>query len=154
MGQFRETVRQVELTAAGGAAPVLSTWDAPCMIPFRNMTVVITSRGADWPANDLDWEVFYTYRWASGAPFAADSVPGPGISKGSGTFAGAGQVYSVAYEDASFLPSNMRVNPTRPPSLDKSGFAGAAIVCELTNKKASAITVFVSFISETINDIV
>ena len=156
MGQSRETVRQANLAASVGAPhPTTMVWDAPCIVPFRNMTVVITSRGVEWPVGDLDWEVFYTYRWASGSPFQNGSVPGDGISKGSGTYAGAGQVYEVAYEDASFLPANMRANPTNPStSLDKTGFAGAAVVCKLTNKMAVAIEVFVSFISETINDIV
>lgn len=155
MGQSRETVREVRLDATGGADDSAKVWDAPCIVAFQKMTVVITSRGVNWPIADLDWEVFYTYRWEGGLPFQNDSVPGAGISKGSGTFAGAGQVYEVAYEDPSFLPANARINPSNPSqSLDKTGFAGAAIVCELTNKKAVPITVFVSFISETVTGVV
>jgi hypothetical protein len=152
MSQPREIIREVDLTAAGGASPVLSVWDAPCSVPFRNLTVTISSRGVNWPANDLDWEIFYACSWASGAPFQSGSIPTEGVSKNSGTFAGAGQVFSVVYEDASLLPSNYPANPTSSTPLSKSGAGGAIIVCELTNKKAEAIKVFVTFTSEIIND--
>lgn len=144
MSDTRETVREITLTAAGGAAPTARLFDAPSNVPFSDITVVISSKGVSWPANDLDWEIFYSTSWASGAPFQDGSIPNLDVTQKSGTLAGAGKVYSVVYEDASILPSNL---PENPSVLSKSGAGGAIIVCDLENKKASPITVYVTFIS-------
>lgn len=146
MAQSREIVHEVDLEASGGADTAY-VWDAPSSVPFRNITVIISSGGVIWPASDLEWEIFYTTKW-TGVPFQSGSTPGTGLSQASGTIA-AVQAFTVAWEDATILPSNM---PQDLSVLSKSGRGGAAVVCELVNKKAVPIKVFVTFISEILSE--
>jgi hypothetical protein len=141
MGQYRQITRTVTLTATGGAADTLRCWDAPTGCPLRQLTIIISSNQLVLPANNLDWDVIYGGKWA-GDPFATTSTHSGGLSQGSGSIAGSTEVLSSVYNTTSLIPMN---NPNSP------SYSGFPIVVELENKKASAITVYVTFISETLN---
>lgn len=142
MGQFRQITRTVSLTAAGGAADVLRAWDAPIGSPLKHLAIILSTRGIVTAAGNLDWEVFYGGVWA-GTPFATASTHSGGVSQGSGSIAGSTEVLNAVHNTTNLIPIN---NPNAPN--DNGGFP---VVIELTNNKASAVVVYVTFLSETIN---
>ncbi len=151
MSQPLVTHREVTMDALGGAAPIVRSWANPCSYPFRDITIWISSRGAVTAALDLNWEVFYGGTWSAAAPFAAGAVHAGGRTQGNGALVGAIEYADVLYEDASILPPNARI--TRPsPSGTDMGINGPPVVLSLSNQKASALTVWVTFICRTVTD--
>ena len=147
MGQHRETVREVTL----GAGATTRVWDAPTSTPIRDLTIWIVSGGSVTPANDLDWEVFYGGGW-EGEPFKAGITHVKGVSQGSGAISGSAEICEMIHEDSSLLPSNKNIPFGR--AVQDSALAGFPIVVALNNKKASAITFRVVFVSRTVSDVV
>ena len=145
MGQPRIIERKISLAATGDPSgnDVLRCWDAPDSESFKNFRIVISSRGTVLPANNLDWEVFYGGGW-TGKPFDSSSTHTGGLSQGSGSVGASAEIANVIYEDVSTLPSNKDVGPSFKRNY------GFPIVLELTNNKAAEVTVYVTFISETI----
>jgi hypothetical protein len=150
MSQPLITQVEVSLTAAGGAAPTKRVWANPISQPFRDTTIWVSSRGLTLAAGNLDWEVFYGGAW-SGVPFAAASTHAGGRSQGSGSLAGSIEYADVIYEDSSILPTNARIGQPNAAGTDM-GINGFPVVVSLDNKKAAAITVYVTFISRTLSD--
>lgn len=140
MGQYRQITRTVTLDASGGANDTLRCWDPPTGMPLQNLSVTLSSRGQETIAGNLDWEVFYGGKWV-GTPFDEDSTHLGGESQGSGNIAGSNEILSIVHTDTDLLPAN---NPNGPLG------GGFPIVVELTNNKAAALTVYVTFTSETI----
>jgi len=145
MSDYRVTHKVLELTAAGGATPAGRVWEAPCGAPFRDVTVYLSTRGIVTAAGNLTWEVLYGGVW-DGAPFAAASTHSGGVQYGTAVIAGGTELANMIYEDASLLPPNLR---SMRGGVDL-GIDGFPIVLELTNAKAAAVTVYVTFVSRTV----
>ena len=143
MGQYRQKTYAVSLEASGGA-DTDRVWDVPTSEPLRQISVIISSKGETLAAGNLDWDVLYGGKWA-GTPYAAGSSHSGGVSQGSGAIAGGAEVLATVYNSTGFIPVN---SPAMPVSVDNQGFP---VVVELTNNKAVPITVYVTFLSETIN---
>lgn len=142
MGQFREITRTVTLDATGGANDTLRCWDAPTGSPLRQLSIILSTRGLVTAAADLDWDVIYGGIWA-GTPYDTDSTHTLGVSQSSGTIVGAVEIIHTVYNTTNLIPINSRSAP-------QTG-AGFPVVVELTNKKAVALTVYVTFLSHTVN---
>jgi len=142
MGQYREITKEITIAAAGAER----VWDAPASSPLKSMTIVVSSGGTPTTAASIDRQVFYGGHWA-GAPFASDSTHVGGVSQGSAAALAAGtEIAHIVYEDASILPSNA-VGPTIQKDMKKYGMP---VVLELTNNGGSSITLYVTFISESL----
>jgi len=141
MGQFRQTVKTVTLSATGGATAILRVWDAPSSVPITKLAIIISSGHVTAPAGDLDYNVLYGGGWTA-TPFDADSTHLGGVSKASGTISGGAEIAQYLHTDTSLLPAN---NAAGPNSMRMYGFP---IVVELTNDKVVPVTVYVTFISE------
>jgi hypothetical protein len=142
MGQYREITREVSMP---NATPV-RTWDAPTGAPIKNMTIVISSNGAPVTAASVNREVLYGGVW-DGTPFDSDSTHSGGVRQVDGALAAATEVAHIIYEDSSILPTNA-VGPTVQHDMKKYGMP---VVLELTNNTGAALTLYVTFISETIH---
>lgn len=154
MGQPRIIERKINLAATGDPSgnDVLRCWDAPDSESFKNLRIVVSSRGTVLPANNLDWEVFYGGFWTDGNPYESGSIHNDGVSQASASIAGGTAIHSEIHTDAGpFLPNRTTPHPSGDASLDK-GRSGRPIVVELTNNKTSAIIVYVTFQSETVID--
>ncbi len=154
MGSHREITREVALSASGGGSDVLRCWDAPEGMPFKNLGISLSSRGTVLPLGDLDWEVFYGGTW-EGTPFAEGSTHSGGESQGVGTpgsIAGPGAAVCVLHNDLGPFPTNRIRKIPNGREYKYEGLGGWPIVVELTNRKASAITIWVTFTSETVSD--
>ena len=152
MGQPLVTERIVTLTAAGGAAPALRCWMASVGEPFKNLAVTISSRGEAWAAGNLTWQIFYGGYWSVGEPFVIGSTHAGGVSQGTAAIAGGAIVQEEIYTDAGpLLPNRIIQHPGGDGALAK-GRNGVPIVCLLTNAKAVALTVYITFQSETVAD--
>jgi len=151
MGNFRETVVEVNLDAAGGANDVKRVWDAPSSQPIKRMYISLSTGGTVTAALGLDWEVFYGGRW-NGKPFDMNSVHTGGVSKGSGTVAGGAEIAEIIHSDEDSLPSNLRVDVNSGSNIIHKGMSGYPIVVELTNQKASPVKVYVTFVSQNVSD--
>jgi len=152
MGQPRVTERIVDLTATGGAAPAARCWDASCGEPFKNMAITISSRGEAWAAANLAWNIFYGGYWLTGEPFVEGSVHAGGVSQGNNVIAGGAIVQEEIFTDAGPLLSNRIILPPSGDGALAKGMNGVPIVCLLTNAKAVALKVFVTFQSEMVVD--
>jgi hypothetical protein len=139
MGQFIQTNREVVLEASGVAGDSVRIWSAPTSVPIRGLSIFVTSSGVITEAGNLEWEVFYGGRWA-GTPYAEGSLHSGGVSQSSGTISGSAEVAAVVFEDFILLPANNLANVR----------FSTPIVLKLTNKKAKALKICVSFILETI----
>jgi len=151
MSQPLVTHRTLTMTAAGGATPSGRVWAAPCSYPFRDVSIWISSRGQVTAALDLDWEVFYGGVWTLAAPFADGATHTGGRTQANGSLVGAIEYADVLWEDASILPPNARVTRPGPGGTDM-GIDGYPIVLELDNQKATALTVWVTFVCRDITD--
>lgn len=145
--QHLETVRRVELTAAGGGAAVVRAYAAPVGVPFTDVTVVVSSDGEELGVGGVSWEVFYGGHWA-GTPF--DSVLSDGVSKGNGVFLAGSEVATAVYTDATLLPTNLEVASRGRPS-ELFGAGGFPISLELTNLTAVPLRFWVTFICRTVS---
>ena len=148
MSDYRVTQKVLELTAAGGAADTGRVWEAPCGAPFRDVTIWLSTRGIVTAAGNLTWEVFYGGVWA-GTPFDSLATHTGGISYGTAAIAGGTELAHMIYEDASLLPPNLR---SMRGGVDL-GIDGFPVVLELTNAKAAAVTVHVTFVSRTVSEL-
>jgi hypothetical protein len=154
MGQSRIITKTVTMTAAGGLAPVVRCWDAPEGEMFKNLGIIISSRGETLAAGNLDWAVFYGGFWTGGLPFESGSVHNGGVAPAAstGTIAGSAKVNSTVFTDAGpFLPNRPKQIPSGSGYIYE-GKDGFPIVLQLTNAKAVALTVYVTFRSETVQD--
>ena len=143
MGQYRQITKTLELEAAGGA-DTKRVWDVPTSMPLRQISVILSTKGETTAAGNLDWDVLYGGKWA-GTPYAETSTHSGGVSQGSGAIAGGTEVLETAYNSTGFIPVN---SPQMPVTTDNNGFP---VVVELKNNKAVAVTVHITFISETIS---
>ena len=142
MGQYRETTREVTI-AAGADTRV---WDAPTGSPLKRMTIVVSSGGTPTTAANIDQEVLFGGQWA-GTPFDTDSTHTGGVSQAAAAaLTAATEVAHIIYEDVSLMPTNIG-GPTVQRNMRRYGLP---VVLELTNNGAAPITLFVTFISETI----
>lgn len=151
MSQPLVVTREATMTAAGGATPAVRVWADPCSYPFRDVSIWISSRGMVTAALDLDWEVFYGGVWTVAAPFAAGATHSGGISQANGSLVGAIEYAHVLHEDASILPPNARINRAGETGPDM-GISGFPVVLDLDNGKATALTVWVTFVYRTVTD--
>lgn len=145
--QHLETVRRVELTAAGGGAAAVRAYAAPVGVSFTDVTVVVSSDGETLGFGGVGWEVFYGGAWA-GAPF--DSVLTGGVSKGSGVFLAGAEVATVVHTDTNLLPTNLEVASRGRPS-EVFGAGGFPISLVLTNNTAVPLRFWVTFICRTVS---
>jgi len=124
MSDSRVTIRTVELTAAGGAAPSARVWDAPCGAPFQNVNIYLSTRGLVTAAGNLTWQVFYGGNWAGGTPFDSAATHAGGVSQSGPTAIGGGtEIAHRIYTDNNILPVNLRsVRPS--PSGEDIGLGG------------------------------
>lgn len=150
MSQPLVVTKEVTMTAAGGATPQVRVWAPPCSYAFRDVSIWISSRGQVTAALNLDWEVFYGGVWTVAAPFAEGATHTGGISQADDTLAGAIEYAHVLWEDASILPPNARI--TRPGTAIDMGISGYPVVLDLNNGKATALTVWVTFICRNLSD--
>jgi len=141
MGQFRQTVKTVTLSATGGATDVVRVWDAASSVPITKLAITISSGHEVAPAGDLDYDVLYGGGWC-GTPFDPDTTHIGGVSQASGTITGSAEIAQYLHTDTDILPAN---NAAGPNSMRLYGFP---IVVELTNDKVVPVTVYVTFISE------
>jgi len=139
MGQFRQTTHEVTLTAAGGATPTVRVWDLPTSVPLTKLSIAISSAGVITAAGNLAWNVVFGGKWVQ-TPF--NSVHSGGISQLNNVIAGGAEIAAVVYTTNNILATN---NVVGPNTMEKNGLP---IVLELTNAKAAAVTVYVTFISE------
>lgn len=144
MGQYRQITRTVTLDATGGANDTLRAWDAPTSDPLAQISIVLSTRGQITAAGNLDWEVFLGGKFA-GTPYALTSTHSAGVSQSSGNIAGGVEVLATVYNSTNLIPIN------NPASANYQNDPGFPVVIELTNNKASALTVYVTFVSRTIN---
>lgn len=151
MGQPLVITREVTMDALGGAAPIVRAWAAPQSCAFRDVAIWISSRGQVTAAADLDWEVFYGGVWTVDTPFALTATHSGGISQASGNLVGAIEYAHVLHEDASFMPPNARITRPGPGGTDL-GINGFPIVISLSNQKAVALTVWVTFVCRDLTD--
>ena len=143
MGQFRQITRTLTLEATGGA-DTLRCWDVPTSMPLKQITMILSTKGEITAAGDLDWDVRFGGKWA-GTPYASGSNHSGGVSQATGTIAGGTEICHVIHSHTGFIPVN---NPVVPVRTDNHGFP---IVVELVNDKASPVTIYVTFVSETIS---
>lgn len=154
MGQPRIVTKTVTMTAAGGLTPVVRCWDAPEGEMFKNLGIIVSSHGTVLAAGDLSWAVFYGGYWTGGLPFESGSTHNGGTSPagGTGTIAGAAAVQSTIFTDVGpFLPNRIKQIPYESGYI-YDGRDGFPIVLQLTNAKAVAATVYVTFRSEFVQD--
>jgi len=144
MGQYRQVTRTVVLDASGGANDTLRVWDVPTGTPLRQISIILSTRGTVTAAGNLDWDVIYGGKW-QGTPYDLNSTHLGGVSQSNGSIAGGAEVLGTIFDSTGFIPAN---SPVLPVSVDNNGFP---VVVELTNNKATALTVYVTFVSETIN---
>lgn len=144
MGQYRQHTKTITLEASGGT-DTLRTWDVPTSMPIQHTTIILSTKGEVTAAGNLDWDVLYGGKW-SGTPYDYSTATHTGgVSQASGAIAGGAEVLSVIHNSSALVPIN---SPAVPVSVDKQGFP---IVVELTNNKATPLTVYVTFITETIS---
>jgi len=142
MGQYREITKEITIVNATAER----VWDAPASSPLKSITVVVSSGGTPTTAASIDSQVFYGGHW-TGTPFASTSTHLGGVGQGAAAALSAGmEIAHIVYEDASILPSNA-VGPTIQKDMKKYGLP---IVLELTNNGAAPITLYVTFISESL----
>lgn len=150
MGQFRQTHR--EITIAGGAATG-RTWDAPSSMPFTNVSIALSSFGTLTTAANISFQVFIGGHWvgtgASPQPFVYGSTTthAGGVSQAAlAPLTAATEIAQVIYTSTAVFPANAyQVSKASNP-----GLFGFPIVVELTNNNVAAITLNVTFTSETI----
>ena len=146
MGQYRQHTKKLVLGATGTATDTLRTWDVPTSMPLQQLTIILSTKGETTAAGDLDWDVLFGGKWSGGSPYDYDnSTHTGGVSQASGTIVGGTEVLSVVHNSTSLIPVN---SPAMPVSTDNNGFP---VVIELTNDKASEVTVYVTFITETVS---
>ena len=144
MSQFRQITRTITLAATGGAGDQLRAWDAPTGMPLQQLSIVLSSRGQETAAGNLDWEVFLGGKWA-GTPFDLSSSHTGGVSQSSGSIAGSDEILATVYNTTNLIPMN------NPSGQNYQYDPGYPVVIDLDNKKASPVTVYVTFISRTIS---
>jgi len=145
LGQYREITREVVIPAKDS----IRTWDAPTGSPIKNITIVVNSGGplAAATVSSLAYEIFYGGRWV-GTPFDTDSTHTGGVSQGAASgFTAGTEIAQIVHDDASILPTN-RVGPTVQHNMKKYGLP---VVLELSNVTAADVTVFVTFVTETVS---
>lgn len=153
MGQSRETPKEITLDATGGAADVQRVWDNPTGSPFRRMYIYVSTAGEPTAAGDLDYEILVGGRWI-GTPFDVTSTHIGGLSQiGVIIIPGGTEISEVIWDSASNYPANRLTRPLPPGSgLNASGMGATPIVVEFTNHKAVAQHLYVTFVSESIDD--
>jgi hypothetical protein len=117
------------------------------------LSITVSSHGEVLAAGNLTWTVYYGGYW-SGVPFASASTHAGGSTPaaGTGVIAGGTAVHSEVFSDTGpFLPNRIVSVPYGSGNIYK-GLDGLPIVVELTNAKAVAITVYVTFQSESVQD--
>lgn len=153
MGYARTTLRPITLALKGAAGDEVRCWDAPAGQELKLISIYVSSGGVVLPAADLDWEVFWGGGW-TGEPYASASTHKGGISKASGAITGSAEVAHNIYNYANPFPRSNDKTTRRVLTGTDPAEGGFPIVLMLTNQKAVAITVYVSFVSETISDVV
>lgn len=143
MSQSRETIR--DITVAAGTRE--RVWDAPSSLPFRDIHIWITSRGADALAGACSWEVFYGGGWTGGKPFDVDnSAHVGGLTQANGALVLGAEVLDHVHEDPDYFPSNQPVVEPPPRTAVRPG--GFPIVLELNNTGGSDLNLTVCFVSQ------
>ena len=152
MGQYREITKEVIIPSKGS----IRVWDAPTASPIKDITVVVNSGGGRYLAttsvasaaivSNLVHQVFYGGQW-EGTPFDADSTHTGGVAQYiSAGFTAGPEIAQLIYEDSSILPTN-RVGSTVQHNMKKYGWP---IVLELSNATAADVTLYVTFVSESL----
>jgi hypothetical protein len=145
MGQYQVTNRVVELTAAGGAAPTLRCWAAPSGAAVKDVDIFLSSRGVITAVGNLTFTVLWGGNWSGGTPFALTSTHAGGIIQtGPTNIAGGTEIVQRIHTYTGFIPPNLPAVP--------AAVGGFPIVVELTNAKAAAVTVYVTFVTRTVSD--
>lgn len=147
--QHVEKTYRVELTAGGGGADVLRFVAPPIGVPFRDLSVVV-STGGGVLAFGVDWEVFYGGRW-TGLPY--ESLLVNGLSKASGVVPGALESATVLWSDTSFFPTNLTVElKGRAGLAENFGKGGFPISVEFDNTKSvTPASFWVTFLYRTVS---
>jgi hypothetical protein len=145
MGQPRTTTHLVQLTAVGGLTPTKRIWDAPSTYPFRNVSIYVSSGGVTTAAGNLTWRVFVGGNWSGGTPFDSASTHADGVQLATGTIAGSAEIAHIIYEDPSIFP------PNTPNMWQNMRQYGTPLVVSFTNAKATALTLYVSIVTETLH---
>lgn len=151
MGAARVTEKIVELEAAGGA-DTLVVWDAPSGEAFKNMSVSVSSRGANTPAGNINWTLYNGGRFSDGKAYEVGStyMEGNVISSGSITDLG---IAEEVYTDTKKYPPNIpNVTKSVGGNIVDMYPGGYPIALKLVNLKALKVILVVTFISETVSD--
>lgn len=145
MSYYRQTEKQETISAG----ETIRVWDAPTGTPLRRVTIQLSTAGTPTVAGDLDWEVFFGGRWV-GAPFVSTSTHAGGVSQASGIIPGGTEILEVVFDRVGSLPKNNIVGsgPTA------QGVGATPIILELTNHKATNLNLWITFVTETITDVV
>lgn len=147
MGQFHVSTHTLTMAASGGADTV-RVWDVPTGSPITGYSIYINNQGQTSAAGNLEWTVLYGGYWSGGAPFASTATHNGGVTVASGTIAGSAEIAKIVYEETNMLP------PNTVQGAHNMRLFSTPIVLKLVNKKASALTVYVTFTSETIANVV
>ena len=151
MGAARVTEKVVNLEAAGGADTLL-VWDAPSGEAFKDMSISVSSRGADTPAGNINWTVYNGGKFIDGKAYDVDStyVEGNVVSNGSITDL---NIAEEIYTDNKKYPANIpNVTKSVGGAVLPMHMGGYPIAVKLANLKASPVKLVVTFISETVSD--
>jgi hypothetical protein len=144
MAQYRQTNRAaITLGAHGDATDTVKIWDMSISQPFKDVTIFVSSGGLVTAAGNLVWEVYYGGRW-TGKPFDLTSTHTGGILQGTGNLAGAAEIAHIIWEDPTMLPANSVQNP------NTDYFHSTPVVVQFHNEKASPVTVYVTFLVDTV----
>jgi len=135
VGQARLTSKEVSL-AVGGTKRV---WDAPSGVPFKEVSIFVSSQGAALPPGTLVWTLIIGGTWQVGEAFADGATHTGGVAQVSGGILGGLEVTEeIKVPGSSFPPNLIDAN---------GGYGGVPIVLELTNSMEALLSVKVSFLS-------
>ena len=152
MGQSRETVRIIELTASGGANDIVRVWNEPISEPTKALNIFLSTAGEISTSGNVSWDVIYGGRFKDGAPYEEGSTHIGGISQSSGTLAAVTELAHRIYTDDNCFPTNRRtIIPNNSTPLTK-GLNGFPTVVKITNVKTVPIKIIVTFVDQVISD--
>jgi len=150
MGSYHEFTRTVTIA---GASTTERVWGTPWGDPIKNLYIYLSTAGMIPVTGDVDYEIFWGGQW-EGDPFGEIGVTthSGGISQGaSAAITGAIELAHLVYSTTNSLPSNRVLRfPQSDGSVEHKNIGGLPVVIDITNDKASALTLYVTFVSESV----
>jgi len=137
---------------ASGGADTLIVWDAPSGDAFKNMSITVSSMGAETPAGNINWTLYNGGKFTGGKAYEEGSTYVAGNNVGSGSITDA-NIAEEIYTDTKKYPPNLPNVETTVDGIRKTLFNGGyPIALQLVNAKAVRVKLAVVFVSETVSD--